>query len=62
MVAGHTCGAVSLWWEAPPWVSQVVLRSVLHKRVGWKVRDEGGGGARVGVSVSVREFQIENKK
>ncbi|RVW59638.1 hypothetical protein CK203_103273 [Vitis vinifera] len=54
VVVGHTCGVVSLWWEAPPWVSQVVPRSVLHKRVGWKVRDKGGGGARVGVSVRGR--------
>ena len=27
IVVGNFCWAVSLWWETPPWVSQVVPRS-----------------------------------
>ena len=56
--AGNTCSAVSLWWEVLSRVSQVVSRSVLLKRDGREVIDEGKGGARVGVSV--QEFQFEN--
>lgn len=51
VVARNICWAVSLWWEAPPWESQVVPRSILHKRDGREIKDEGRGGARVGVSV-----------
>ena len=42
MVAGNTCWEISLWWEAPLRVSQVVPRSVLHLRNGYEVRDEDG--------------------
>ncbi|KAL6350127.1 hypothetical protein AAG906_004065 [Vitis piasezkii] len=59
VVAGNFCWAVSLWWETPPWVSQVVSRSAWHKDEGWEVRDEGGGDAHAGVSV--RDFQIGNQ-
>ena len=27
VVAGHCCWVVNLWWEIPPWVSQVVSRA-----------------------------------
>ena len=42
VVARNICWAVSLWWEAPPWESQVVPRSILHKRDEREIKDEGG--------------------
>ena len=56
VVARNFCWAVSLWWETPPWVSQVVARFAWHKYEGREVRDKGGDDARAGVSV--RDFQI----
>ncbi|RVW36927.1 hypothetical protein CK203_094920 [Vitis vinifera] len=44
VVARHTCWVVRLWWETPPWVSQVVPRSAFHKRarreVGSNLKEE----------------------
>ncbi|RVX05910.1 hypothetical protein CK203_023878 [Vitis vinifera] len=55
VVVGQTCFAVRLWWEAPPWVSQVVPWSESCRSAGQEVRDEFVGGSRTGESV--RESQ-----
>ncbi|KAL6329246.1 hypothetical protein AAG906_014858 [Vitis piasezkii] len=55
VVVGQTCFAVHLWWEAPPWVSQVVPWSESGRSAGREVRDEFVGGSRA--SESVRESQ-----
>ena len=47
VIAGKCCWTVSLWWENPPWFSEVVERR--------EVRDEGRGESRA--SGSVRGFQ-----
>ena len=57
VIAKNFCWMISLWWETPPWFSQVVARSAWYKDEGRKDRDEGGGDARA--SVSVRDFQID---
>ncbi|RVX18713.1 putative ribonuclease H protein [Vitis vinifera] len=54
VAAGNFCWTVSLWWENPPWFSEVVTRSVWFKER-QDVRDEGGGDTRA--SGSVREVQ-----
>ena len=55
MAVGNFCWTVSLWWENPPWFSEVVARSAWFKDERREVRDEGGGDTRA--SVSVREVQ-----
>ena len=47
VAARNICWTVSLWWENPPWFSEVVERR--------EVRDEGRGESRA--SGSVRGFQ-----
>ena len=51
VVAGNFCWMISLWWETFPWFSQVVARSTWYKDEEREDRDEGGGNARVGVSM-----------
>ena len=55
MVTGNCCWTVSLWWENPPWFSEVVARSAWFKEERREVRDDGGGDSRA--SGSVRVFQ-----
>ena len=55
VAVGNFCWTVSLWWENPPWFSEVVARSAWFKDERREVRDEGGGDTRA--SVSVREVQ-----
>ena len=62
VVAGNTSWELSLWWEASPWVSQVELSSWLQKRKWCEVRDESGGGTRVGASVHELHFEIQNRE
>ena len=56
VVTRHTYCAVHLWWETPPWVSQVMPRSEFYKSAGREARDEGVGCAHAGESV--RETQL----
>ena len=55
VVAGNCCWTVSLWWENPPWFSEVVARSPWFNEERREVRDEGRGDSRA--SGSVRGFQ-----
>ena len=55
VVADHTCFAVFLWWEAPPWVSQVVPMFESCRSVGREVKDEFASSSCIGESV--RESQ-----
>ena len=55
VVAGNFCWTVSLWWENPPWFSEVVASLAWFKEERREVRDEGGGDSRT--SGNVREVQ-----
>ena len=44
---------MSLWWENPPWFSEVVARSAWFNEERREVRDEGGGDSRASGSVRV---------
>lgn len=41
MIVGSVCFAMQLWWEVPPWMSQVVPKGNVQE-----VRVEGNGSAR----------------
>ena len=60
VVAGNFCWTVSLWWETPPWFSEVVAKSAWFKDERRDVRDEGGVETLANVSVrDVQNFQTE---
>ena len=60
MAVGNFCWTVSLWWETPPWFSEVVAKSAWFKDERREVRDEGGVETRASVSVQdVQNFQTE---
>ncbi|RVW24396.1 putative ribonuclease H protein [Vitis vinifera] len=60
VAARNICWTVSLWWETPPWFSEVVAKSAWFKDERREVRDEGGVETRASVSVQdVQNFQTE---
>ena len=60
VAVGNFCWTVSLWWENPPWFSEVVARSAWFKDERQEVKDEGGGDTRASVSVrEVQNFQFD---
>nr|CAN77071.1 hypothetical protein VITISV_022593 [Vitis vinifera] len=60
VAAKNFCWTVSLWWETPPWFSEVVAKSAWFKDERREVRDEGGVETLANVSVrDVQNFQTE---
>ena len=60
VVVRNFCWTVSLWWENPPWFSEVVARLAWFKEERWEVRDEGGGDTRAsGSALEVQNFQSD---
>ena len=60
VLVGHTCFVVRLWWEAPPWVSQVVSWTESCRSAGREVRHDFVVGSHVGENV--RESQPSVQK
>lgn len=54
VVAGHTCFMICLWWEALPWVSQVVPISKSCRITGREERNEIVSSSHAGESMRDR--------
>ena len=55
MMVGSGCFSVQLWWETPPWFSQVVLAGSVYGKGDTEDEEEVGSGSRVVCRGSVLE-------
>lgn len=47
VVVGLECYSFHLWWESPPWFTQVLSTGRIYEEGGLRVREEDGGISRV---------------
>ncbi|KAL6332502.1 hypothetical protein AAG906_008536 [Vitis piasezkii] len=59
LVEGSGCFSVQLWWEIPPWFSQVVPMGSVCGKGDTKVEDEAGSGSGVVCRGSVLEKEAQ---
>ncbi|RVW46466.1 hypothetical protein CK203_067277 [Vitis vinifera] len=55
VVVGSGCYSFHLWWESPPWFTQVVLAGRIYREGGLRVEEEDGGTSHVVCCGSQRE-------